>query len=267
MELLVIFEGDLEAAILIPFLAPYIRPRFGERIIQHNTQSNQTLRKDFKRLSEEHLRADRDNHVLCLVDMLNEPFGVADHAKSVAENFRAVQSAMRNSLAPELQHRFGAFPVVMEPETWLLADPKVMEKIDPSLPPVTEPEAVTHPANRLKELWNERHRGGFKKLQTGMILFRVASAQRIYDDNCPHFKELIDWLQNPPTTAPPSEASPISQKVVALNARFLALTEEIERHWKEAKTEADLDAIERLEHEQQEIYRQWSNQTSIEKSG
>jgi len=114
---------------------------------------------------------------------------------TIPEGFIRVQSFMYGQIEARLQPRFGAFPVVMEIETWLLADPTIQAEFNQNL---TAPETIKHPATFLSSLYDMYKKSAYGKILDGKKLFAKTSAKRIYDDNCPHFKLMIDWITNPP---------------------------------------------------------------------
>ncbi|MDX1992416.1 MAG: DUF4276 family protein [bacterium] len=176
-ELFIICEGHTEANTLKAFLRPYWSKRFDDcQILRRD--GNQDVITKLREDVEIALNGYPENAVLCLIDLYEEPFGVYKREMTREEGFRKVKERLEALVAPQFHTRFGAFPVVMEVETWLLVD------LDYS-----SPEEVERPAKELKKL-----KPNYNKGIDGSRLFRSASAQRVYDDNCPHFKLMIDWL-------------------------------------------------------------------------
>jgi hypothetical protein len=172
-----------------------------------------------------------------------DPFGIHKLYKkgtiTLEECYQRIQQQLTRQINSQYHARFGAFPVVMELETWALADPNVQTSLGATfLAPETEP----HPAQTLNNLYKKRN-SNYRKVLNGVALFNKANAQRVYDDNCPHFKQLADWLTAPSTPDVSSTYSEeIKQKLSAWEAerdrryqRFLGLEQVI-------LTNADLDA-------------------------
>jgi hypothetical protein len=120
------------------------------------------------------------------------------------------------------QARFGAFPVVHEIETWLLADaPNTLG----SAVAMAYPEQIVHPAEYLRQYYEEKKQR-YHKLATGRELFRKADARRVFDDNCPHFRLLAGWLRTPPE-ATPRTPSPSSQRRQQIGVKIVELQAEL----------------------------------------
>jgi hypothetical protein len=176
-ELFIICEGDTEQRILKAFLRPYWSRRFQECHVIKGDGSGDVKNKLATNV-EIALRGEPENAVLCLIDLYGEPFGVYKRGMSHEEGFRKVKERLEALVAPQFRTRFGAFPVVMEVETWLLVDLEY-----------PNPEEIEHPAQELKQ-----RKPNYNKGIDGSRLFAQTIAQRIYNDNCPHFNRMIDWL-------------------------------------------------------------------------
>jgi len=232
-HLLILCEGHVEKRVLKEFLRVYWSQRFKTVEVQ-NYSGNKELSKNFKADAEQQLTQELTSSVLCLVDLYEEPFGLYQSDISLEENFQRVQERMYRQIDFRLQSRFGAFPVVMEIETWLLADPEIQKHLNQS---INFPEAIEHPARRLEEIYEARN-SKYGKVADGLSLFQRASAKRVFDDNCSHFKQLIAWLTHPPK----KKKQKISHKLEIWEsernqkyAHCLALEEAVQ-------TDADLDA-------------------------
>ncbi len=184
----ILCEGATELAVLKTFLQPYWSVRFAQcEVIRFDGAGD--LKNRFKQDAEQPLSDDPACAVLCLLDLHEEPFGVYRRGQMThAEGFSELQKQLRGRISPEFHPRFGAFPIVMELETWLLADPQIQEQV---LKRVYHcPEDIEHPAEEFGRT--------YKKLIDGKRLFGQASAKRVYEDNCPYFKMMIDWLITEP---------------------------------------------------------------------
>ncbi|MFZ4814881.1 MAG: DUF4276 family protein [Phototrophicaceae bacterium] len=189
--LFILCEGETESEVVKQFLYPYWSQHFDRTDLRQYSGAGE-LKTHFKKESEDYLRQNPEGGVLCLLDLYEEPFRVYDKAKhSHAEGFQQLKALLEAQIDQKLRHRFGAFPVVMEIETWLLADPKIQNDVLKN--EWRSPETVEHPA----QVINGHYRKGLGKLTNNRQLFPQASAKRVYDDNCPHFKLMIDWLVNP----------------------------------------------------------------------
>ncbi|MCK6578877.1 MAG: DUF4276 family protein [Anaerolineae bacterium] len=174
--LLILCEGETEKHVLKSFLQPYTSRRFTDvEILAYD--GNGDLKTNFKADAERQLKTEPSSSVICLVDLHEEPFGVVEPSMNTHDAFAAVQKFMRNSIDARYRARFGAFPVVMEPETWLLADSTVMAFL--KLPVQPAPESIKRPA-----AWLEREiQGGYKKGSRAQTVFRKCGATRVFDDN------------------------------------------------------------------------------------
>lgn len=237
-HLLILCEGDTEAEVLKPFLRPFWEIRFDKADVLHYG-GNGELKRNFKADTELYLTQRQDSSVLCLMDLFNEPFNIySSSSMSVAEGFEAVQRFMYAQITPTLRHRFAAYPVVMEIETWLLADPMIQTYLGQDIP---NPETIAHPCGFLEQLYRLRNHK-YKKKSDGKKLFDRASATRVYEDTCPHFNQLADWLKN----APPAPAPPANQEIAALVAAWeRERDEKYQRFWeleRAAQTDEELQA-------------------------
>jgi hypothetical protein len=190
-KMLYIFcEGHTEESILRNFFYPYWSIRFSHcEIIRYSGAGDLKVR--FAADAEQELRTNSEASVLCLLDLYEEPFGVYDKARMTKEEgFEKVKRQLEVRIRSEFHHRFGAFPVVMEVETWLLADPNIQAEIGETY---SAPEQIAHPTQHLRE-W----RSNYKKRIDGKNLFQKVSVKRVYEDNCPHFRLIVDWLSNEP---------------------------------------------------------------------
>src|SRR5579859_4117866 len=123
-RLLILCEGDLEQGILKQFLKPYWEQRF-DTVEVINYRGNGGLKSNFALDTERQLKQEPESSVLCLVDLHEEPFNLYNRGKMSPEvGFQTIQEFMRTHIEIQFHHRFGAFPIVMEIETWLLADDK-----------------------------------------------------------------------------------------------------------------------------------------------
>ena len=188
-------EGHTELATLKHFLRPYWSQRFQDCEVRKYDGAPDLMMR-FASDAQQEFRTGQNIFVLCLLDLYKEPFGVYQkNTMTHAEGFEAVQKQLIGQIGIDFQHRFGGFPVVMELETWLLADWKIQQQeINRSY---SNPEEIEHPAEELK-----RWRSDYNKRIHGNNLFQKASAVRVYDDNCPRFKLLIDWLITEPEQPP-----------------------------------------------------------------
>jgi hypothetical protein len=193
-HLLILCEGDTEKRILKSFLQPYWQQRF-DTIEVLAYSGNGELKNKFKADVESQLLQESDSSVLCLVDLYEEPFKLYEpHKMTIAEGFEVIQHYMYQQIASKFHNRFGAFPVVMEIETWLFGDEAIQKHLGEN---ILEPETIKHPCGFLDKNYQSRNRS-YGKIIDGVSLFGKADAKRVYDDNCPHFQKLVDWLIAPP---------------------------------------------------------------------
>jgi hypothetical protein len=188
-------EGHTEKAVLGRFLHHYWSFRFSACEVRRY-DGNGDLRTKFALEAIMELKAEPNSSVLCLVDLYEEPFEVYDKNRMThEEGFEAVRNQLLGQIDIKYHDRFGAFPVVMELETWILADPQFQSRIGNNY---LTPESIEHPAQEL-----ERWKSNYNKKIDGVDLFNRASAKRVYADNCPHFKLMIEWLIAEPKAPDP----------------------------------------------------------------
>lgn len=208
-------EGYTEADTLRTFLQPYWSRRFVAcEVIRYVGSGG--LMVQFAADAKRELTAEPGASVLCLIDLYKEPFNLYKSGKmSHRHGFELVKQRLEAEIPAIFQTRFGAFPVVMEVETWLLSDQKIQQDLGVSF---QVPEDIEHPAEALRKI-----RPNYKKRIDGIELFRRASAKRVYDDNCPHFKLMIDWLINPPAKATPPVSKEVEQREIEWQAKLVEL--------------------------------------------
>jgi hypothetical protein len=228
-HLLILCEGDLEQRVLEAFFIAYWQSRFRTVEVQKYA-GNGDLKINYKADTQTQLKTEPASSVLCLVDLYQEPFGVYTSSMNVQQGFLAVQQWLYNAIPQHYHARFGGFPVVMETETWLLADPQIQQKLGQSFP---DPENVYHPAGELEKIYRAKKQQ-YDKIIDGVTLFRQASAKRIYDDNCPHFKQLLDWLTTPPSILPSPQSSAVQQWEQELEQKY--------QHWQALERAAAIQA-------------------------
>lgn len=160
-------EGHTENAVLKNFLRNYWEIRFSDcEVIRYSGAGD--LMAKFVTDAIHIFRTEPEASVVCLLDLYEEPFEVYDKNKMThAEGFVAVKEQLDARIKYEYSHRFGAFPIVMEIETWLLADPKVQSQINQYYP---SPESIEHPAQEFKK-WQ----GNYNKRIDGTNLFNNSS--------------------------------------------------------------------------------------------
>ncbi|HEX3049492.1 MAG TPA: DUF4276 family protein, partial [Aggregatilineaceae bacterium] len=202
MRLVILCEGDTEERVLKDFLAPYCT-KFGKNVHVISSKGAGNLKNEFQTIAELELRQDRETFVFCLIDVLNAPFSFPKEVMNSTEPYEArydyIRRYMQELIGEELRSRFFAFPVLMELETWLLADIEALK--DYFSPPPSEslrrppnPESVINPSEELGHwMWRFRNMK-YKKTLHGPKLFKLASAKRVYEDNCPHFIQMINEL-------------------------------------------------------------------------
>jgi len=241
MRLVILVEGDLEHAVIKSFLAPFCRPYFSRVDVYPANGNGYFVRRFVKDVIEE--LNEKDTYVLCLIDLYGEPFGIYNtgkrdnHEISVEESFLKLKQCIEDQINHQHKWRFTAFPVIREIETWLFAIPVVMRKLNSQVHPA--PETIHHPAEMLNKIYS-----GYKKLTTGKVLFRDATAQSVYDDNCPHFKLLVDWLKNPPQS--PLSTHQLESKTIMENYAVIAeLSLRFEMLYDEALRTGDESTLDR----------------------
>jgi Domain of unknown function (DUF4276) len=201
MNLVILCEGFTEKKILKEFLRPYC-PSFEhiEIVTPSGVGGAARLKQEFKKLAETALETDTESIVFCLIDLLQAPFSFPKHIEDDVDPYQAryvyIQHYMQTQIKETLRQRFYAFPVFMELETWLLADVQALKRFfrTNSLTAWVSPESVLKPAYELKILMRMYRAEEYEKVRQGAQLFKSTDAKIVYDDNCPHFVELINKL-------------------------------------------------------------------------
>ncbi len=233
MRLVILCEGPTEKRVLKSFLAPYCTKLESVRAISSEGSGN--LKQEFKFRAESVLEEDQESIVFCLIDLLEAPFKFSKEIRHDPDPYLAqyayIQRFMKEQITEPLRSRFYAFPVVMELETWLLADIQALHNYfgSTSIKPWTTPETVLKPADELGRLMWTIRKTKYRKTLHGQAIFGKADAERVYKDACPHFVLMIDqllWLQGLKTDQPPQLFIPneeLYRKLEALKDQYDAL--------------------------------------------
>jgi hypothetical protein len=201
MRLVILCEGFTEKRVLKAFLEPYCRGfKRVDCIIPPGQAGASRLKQEFKRLAETELQSDANAVVFCLIDLLQGPFTYPKTVENDAEPHLAraayVKRFMEESTHSTVRSHFFAFPIVMELETWLLADSEALNKFfrTSDIAGWHSPEMVARPSDELKSLMNRFRSADYEKTLHGERLFQLTHAKHVYEDNCPHFEVIVNKL-------------------------------------------------------------------------
>ena len=246
-KLLYIFiEGDTEENVIKDFLKPFWEKRFSKCVVIRYKGSGR-LKNNYARDAKK--RLNNGDAVLVLLDLKNDPFGVwRDKTEDPAEAFVYLQQRLLDGIPGSMHSEyFGAFPVIVEVETWLLADlamqnPSVKHKYP-------APETVPNPVEVLKKYRDYKH---YAKGEQAVHFFKRANPLRIYADRCPHFVRLADWLSQGIPTQKLFEPTPQElerqQRLSVLTDKYNELTLKIKASLKHGETDgAKLLRLERAQ--------------------
>lgn len=201
MRLIILCEGDTEEKVLEDFFrnSPYC-PNFEtiKATYPSKVGGSGRLKFEFKKLAETELSIYKDAFVFCLIDLYKAPYDfpqdIQEDPDPYLRQYEFIKQQMENQIAEDLRDHFRCFPVVMEIETWLLADEEALNRYfspphSQRINQVHSPETMTGSPVDLLNRWSHHFRDeGYHKIEHGKKLFQLASAERIYKDNCPHFK-------------------------------------------------------------------------------
>jgi hypothetical protein len=246
LTLNILVEGDTEAEIARGFLEHYWEHRFTKCQV-FNSRGSGNLKAHYVRDTKK-LLSTPDQAVLVLIDIKNDPFGVQSNSADAAEAYRVLRAILYGKLGMQESDLVGIFPIVVEPETWLIADPNIQKTYLHKI--YDHPETEVDPTAIIK-----RDIPGYRKGRGATKIFAKASAKDVYDDNCPHFKYLVDWIRGEKPTPDNSYTSKNdpqkAQEMNDLEKQFSDLTEKIEAHLRNGKNTAagllktDLNYIEK----------------------
>lgn len=199
MRLLILVEGDVEYKILKEqqFLQPFT-PNF-KQVEVINLKGNGNLITRFKQDVEDEIENEPDTFVLILIDLLQAPFSYTTKVEQAIDPTRAkygyIQHYMRDKIKLSVREKVYVIPVVWEIETWLLADREALvNDLKWTSFDYPDPETIERPADEIDQHFKRLKKRDYEKIRDGIRLFRKADPQRIYDDNCPHFRELVNVL-------------------------------------------------------------------------
>ncbi|MDZ4764507.1 MAG: DUF4276 family protein [Chloroflexota bacterium] len=240
MHLVIMCEGHLEKSVLKTFLNHYWKQRFDTvEVNRYNGAGDLYVRyHGDARLDLQ----ERDTSVLCLLDLDQEPSKRYRHLPA-EQGFVALKTHMEAPLITQYPTRFAVFPVVWEIETWILADEKVMrDKIRRE--PLSLPEQTINP----KAFLQQYYRSNYKEAIDGVMLFQSMSAKRVYDDHCPYFRSLIEWLITEPPTPPDDVKQRVDEKQRLCDKLQISI-HELDKQLDQAMQESLWDKADRIEAE------------------
>ena len=183
MRLTILCEGDTEERVLKDFLQPYCTEFESVQVISSKGASK--LKGEFKDIAELTLKSDEEAIVICLIDLYEAPFSypkrVQESSDPLIAQYNYIKKYMEEKIAEPLQERFYAFPVVMELETWLLADVDNLNTFcrTQNIKPYPEPETIEHPVKELKDLSRRYRNREYSKVIDGQELFKRIDAKTV----------------------------------------------------------------------------------------
>lgn len=142
----------------------------------------------------------------------------------------------------------------MELETWLLADIEALNSYfrTRQISAWAAPESVLKPTNELKRLTERFRDEDYLKTRHSVGLFKLASAERIYQDACPHFEAIINQLLQLQGIEPDRPIPEFTSPDHELFKQLAQLQDAWEERWNQIEsdlTQADMDALNEIEHE------------------
>lgn len=233
--LFILVEGETEFAIVKRFLQPYWEQRFKRCEVINYKGSGNLKAKYVERVRK--ILSQPDQAALVLIDIKNDPYDIQNKAVSLIDAYQRIRHIMYAGLGLEEHDRLGIFPVVVEVETWLLADPTIQQEYLKK--EITHPEHEPNPELEIKRLAKY-----YKKGLSAKKYFDKASALDVYNDNCPHFVYLANWLSGKPFVKPEvepdiaSEIEEIKERAQVLQMRYEELNQKIEANLKRGQTAA-----------------------------
>lgn len=265
-KLIIIGEGKTEYKVLKPFLAPYCtnfakiemlgrpdEPRGSGRILTNIS--------DIVKLA----LLDESAVVFCLIDLHNAPFeypkSVWHDPDTIQSRFDYIQNYFYIRIDKTLHDRFFPWVVVYEIETWLLADIEALRSYfgTKQIQPYPTPESIENPTDEIHKLMERYRDKGYKKnkAEYAKSLFDKASAERVYDDNCPYFVGLIDALQTvqgiPIVVSQPIAYHRYPPKLIELLKKLQQVEQEINDLWNEIEKNSELSELGTYEPELKEL--------------
>jgi hypothetical protein len=267
-RLLILCEGQTEEVVFKDFFNP-LCPQLSIKV--WSAYGAGKLMSIYVKQAESALAEDAALVVFCFIDLKQVPFtfpkNVESNANPIAARFQYLQQQMKAKINEDVRPRFFAFPVVMELETWILADAEGLSHyLREKFPVVTTPETIENPVDYLKPII-KRARGEAYGKEIGQIktIFKHISAQRVYDDNCPHFELIINQLYELQAIEPPKQSriSPPQFPLVdpSLLKQLTVLDDEKEVIWQQALKAGDFTAVQiaRIAEIEAEISQIWQD--------
>lgn len=227
-SLTILVEGDTEQHVVKQFLLPFWSQRF-TRCTVVNYRGSGNLVSRYVRDCEK-LLAQAHQAVLILIDIKNDPYNIQQSTPSAVDAYQQLQQRLYAGLNRSESPRLGIFPVVVEIETWLLADPEIQRTLGKTY---TQPEIINNPEEILQNGLT-----GYRKGLSARRYFEQADVQRVYADNCPHFILLADWLTGKEPTHPTNPFGEREQATHQLQQEYERLSAQIELNLKRGHTAA-----------------------------
>lgn len=244
MKLVILCEGPTEKAVLKDFLQPFCLHFQSVRV--RNFYGNAKLIKHFKEIAElDYLAVDESTIVFCLIDIYQAPLAFPQTVDAMANPLDAQYAFIKDYFEKQIDSQYGqrffAFPVVMEVETWLLADSEGLNAYfkpnkQQRIKAYPKPEAIEHPKQATKDLWKRFRVTDYNEHSDGAKIFKQISAERVYQDTCPHFEMLVNKLYElqglpspkiSPSVAPHSHASGLFLELARLEQALQSALDQV----------------------------------------
>ncbi|MBI3463597.1 MAG: DUF4276 family protein [Planctomycetes bacterium] len=204
MKFVLFVEGDMEQAVLPPFLKRYLDPKLKQRInvtaVRFHGWRHLIDESPTKALM--HLNNPRGSAgiiaVIALLDLYGPTFYPPDKRTADARHDWAKRYLEREANRKVKDHRFHQFFAVHEIEAWLLSDPTILpSQIQTALPGrIQHPEQVNFdepPKKLLTRLYRERGLGTYKPTVQGKDLFARLDPN-VACVKCPRLQQMLDTM-------------------------------------------------------------------------
>jgi hypothetical protein len=196
MKLVIVCEDSSIEAALRSFFEPIWQ--VSRQIVVETTKGNGGFLKAMRAQAKRY-QAEPQAFVLGLIDV-RQAEGVIQFPAKITESSNPTKAKYEHMLAHYESHlpyeRCRVLPVVMELETWFIADHEGLNAYfgRPIAGPITAPEAKEQPTEIIKGYFSKQRKSYLKGVHSAAILKKI-SAQRVYDDHCPHFRPIVDQLR------------------------------------------------------------------------
>lgn len=189
------------------------------------------LLNDFPRRAGLELEGQDETYALCLLDYDKAAERYPHPHDDISEHVQHIRQVMEAQVEDSLSPRVKCFPIIHEPETWILADEQGLRQYlglgEREYKRPSAPESLSDPKERLKQEFKKKGRAYSERTDGPKLLEQAGKLGRVLDDNCPLFKkmwaEIRAWQAGPSSDPLPPQIERLATLENQLSEKRAAL--------------------------------------------